>query len=643
MSASSIPTISRVPKGRAHWLAGYPAAFAVILLFFGIALSATTHNSATSDEGPHIGGGYIHWMRGDPRVHTENGYLSQAIAALPLLITRPNLPDTHSPEYLDAEPFALGRDLIYERGNDAARVLLLARAAIGVLAAVTALVTYAWSRRLFGPFGGMLSLMAFAFSPVVLAHGFVATSDMAVTCLCLLTLAAFWWMMHGVTAWRLLLSGTLLTGTLLAKMSGPLVIPVLVLMVIVRVLARAPLPVRLLRRERLLVSRGAKALAGILVLVAMVVVVDVLLWATYGFTYSAFKDVPANAGYTFFPASGWAFALQEPDLPIRLISFARDHKLLPEAFLYGYAFVDQTSRYHGVFVNGAFYPGGVLWFYPYVFVITTPIAILILIVVAAAIARRRYGLLRTDPSLLRAALYRVFPLLSFMMVYWLAALPSCRQASGPRHLLPAYPMLCIFLGVAAATIARRRVLKVVTALLALWLAAADAFVYPHYLSYFNEAVLGPRHGYEHLIDSAVDWGQDLPALADYLAAHNERHLPVYLAYLGCADPAYYGIRANPLPSFMPLPTEYDPSAIKPLAPGLYCMSVTMIHRIQRTQDVPGPMASRLSIRDLIHLCAYLEHRQPIAQAGYSINIYELTAEDLAAATRPAAGTDAFSE
>jgi hypothetical protein len=382
----------------------------------------------------------------------------------------------------------------------------------------------------------------------------------------------------------------------------------------------------------MLVSRGWRLLAGTLALLAIAAIVYFLLWATYGFTYSAFKDVPP--GYTFFPASGWAFALKEPDLPIRIIAFCRDHKLFPEAFLYGYAFVDQTSRYHGVFANGAFYPQGVLWFYPYVFFVTTPIAILIFIVVAGVIARHRYASLRGNSTALRGVFSATFPLLAFMVVYWAAALPNCRMASGPRHLLPAYPMLCIFLGIAAPSIARRRALKVLTGVLALWLAAADFFIYPHYLSYFNEAVGGPSHGYECLIDSAVDWGQDLPALADYLATQKPGHLPVYLSYLGCADPAYYGIHARPLPSYMPLPADSDPAQIKPLAPGLYCMSVTMIHRIQRTQDVTPEMLRVLSVQQLVHLCAYLEHRKPIAQAGYSINIYELTAADLAAATRP---------
>ena len=34
-------------------------------------------------------------------------------------------------------------------------------------------------------------------------------------------------------------------------------------------------------------------------------------------------------------------------------------------------------------------------------------------------------------------------------------------------------------------------------------------IHPHYLSYFNALAGGPEDGYNVLIDSNVDWGQDL--------------------------------------------------------------------------------------------------------------------------------------
>ncbi len=46
-----------------------------------------------------------------------------------------------------------------------------------------------------------------------------------------------------------------------------------------------------------------------------------------------------------------------------------------------------------------------------------------------------------------------------------------------------------------------------------WFVTSSLWIYPHSLSYFNESIGGPLNGPEHLLGSAVDWGQDLRYLA----------------------------------------------------------------------------------------------------------------------------------
>ena len=60
---------------------------------------------------------------------------------------------------------------------------------------------------------------------------------------------------------------------------------------------------------------------------------------------------------------------------------------------------------------------------------------------------------------------------------------------------------------------------------------------PDYIAYFNELAPGPPERY--LIDSDLDWGQDLGRLADTLKARGIRE--VALAYNGSADPRAVGI------------------------------------------------------------------------------------------------------
>ncbi len=48
-----------------------------------------------------------------------------------------------------------------------------------------------------------------------------------------------------------------------------------------------------------------------------------------------------------------------------------------------------------------------------------------------------------------------------------------------------------------------------------WFVISSLWVGPHWISYFNEAIGGPLNGPEHLLGSNVDWGQDLPYLAEW--------------------------------------------------------------------------------------------------------------------------------
>ena len=75
---------------------------------------------------------------------------------------------------------------------------------------------------------------------------------------------------------------------------------------------------------------------------------------------------------------------------------------------------------------------------------------------------------------------------------------------------------------------------------------------PDFLAYFNQLGGGPDQGHEHLVDSSLDWGQDLPGLKQWLdenGLQGPNHPPVYLAYFGRSFPSYYHIDAVDLPSF----------------------------------------------------------------------------------------------
>ena len=213
------------------------------------------------------------------------------------------------------------------------------------------------------------------------------------------------------------------------------------------------------------------------------------------------------------------------------------------------------------------------------------------------------------------------------------------------------------------------------ACLRLWQNDSILLTWPNYLSYFNVLAGGSRNGYRHLVDSSLDWGQDLPGLKKWLqqkGLDGQTRTPVYLSYFGTALPQYYGVQAIPLPSFL----EFSPHAFAPLKGGVYCVSATMLQGVVGGFSCPGPWTGEYESRyrstaDLLgrvaaadagsreelvrqagfpgpaefiaayeqfrfgRLCAFLRQREPDDEVGYSILIYRLTDEDVGRAQSPA--------
>jgi len=166
-----------------------------------------------------------------------------------------------------------------------------------------------------------------------------------------------------------------------------------------------------------------------------------------------------------------------------------------------------------------------------------------------------------------------------------------------RYVLPAFPFAFIAISrvCRAADLGHRRTCLLASLAFA-WSLQSSLFVYPHSLSYFNEAVGGPAGGHYHLGNSNVDWGQDLLYLKRWLQDHPEAH-PLSLAYdMPLIDPTIVGIQWSVTP--------------RAPQPGWHAASINLIHdRHQRYE--------------------YFLDFRPVGRAGHSIWIYHLTPEDVA--------------
>ena len=643
------PAPSRLPTG-------WGAAVALVLLWWVMAVSSVGQKSTTFDELAHLTAGYSYWLTGDFRLQPENGNLPQRWAALPLLLGHYRFPSLEQEAWRAADVFAMGYHFFYDSGNDLDALLRAGRATMAVLGIALGLLVYAWSRRLFGATGGIVSVALYAFCPTLLANGPLATSDIAAALFFTASAWAVWALLHAVSPGSVLAAALAVAGLCLSKMSGILVVPMALVLGGIRLADGRPLPVTL-RRAREIRARAGQLAVLVAAAAVQAAIVLVVVWAFYDFRYSGVR-VPAPDQ----PPLDWAGVLPAAGSLAPLIELARRHHLLPEAYLYGLAYMRKYAATRAAFLNGRHSWVGWPSFFPYSLVVKTPLWLLGLVLAGAAgaILRRPGGAAR-EPARVRRNLYRTAPLWVLLGVYWASAIASHLNI-GHRHLLPTYPAMLVLAGGLAVWLeAGGRAARLLIAAAALAYAVESALTWPNYLAYFNQLVGGPRHGYRHLVDSSLDWGQDLPGLARWLERNVPSGIPVYLSYFGTGNPDYYHIRAKRLPGFFDHWRQHE---WYPLTGGVYAVSATMLQSVYSL--VPGPWAmpyeqhyqealadlrriagtsdeaerqQRTSafLRDkfplfeqlrFARLCAFLRRREPDDNVGYSILIYRLSDQDV---------------
>ncbi len=200
------------------------AAICLILIFCLQAVLALPRLSATSDEAVHLASGYSYWQTRDFRMNPEHPPLAKLIAALPLLVIRPKL-DTSTDVWKTSSQYEFGTDFLYR--NNADRLLFWGRIAMVGLAALGAITTFLWSRELFGPVAALFAVGLYAFSPNLLAHGMLITTDVPVTVFSLLTLYLFWRQRERPDGRSSLAAGLALGLAMTSKYSGGL-LPLLI-------------------------------------------------------------------------------------------------------------------------------------------------------------------------------------------------------------------------------------------------------------------------------------------------------------------------------------------------------------------------------------------------------------------------------
>jgi 4-amino-4-deoxy-L-arabinose transferase-like glycosyltransferase len=501
------------------------ATAAALLLVAGGALSyaAALTESFTTDEPSHLTAGASYLATGDYRLNPEHPVLAKIWAALPLRFV------SHAAftKKLNGWSYGGTRQVALdwlERKNDGNRLLRPARAMmiplfVGLGAAV------GWTAyRLLGREAGLLALALVVFEPLLLAHGHYVTTDVPVALCVTLSLLSFAAFLRRPAATTFSATAVSLSAAALVKYSWVLVIPALVLMTAAAYL-----------RHR--TARPGGKFPWIR-LAALPAIVGAAIWAAYGFRFDPFRpgDPPAPAARSwqvefakgepppFSPVSrndAWqAVLLDNARNPrtgpsVTLVNLARQARLLPEAYLYGFTYATRNAESRRAYLHGQFSETGWRAYFPVAYLVKTPVPELLLLLAGTVALATRRARITGDPIL-------ALGVFTFPAVYAAAAVLTNLNI-GLRHMIPVYPALLVVASASTAW-ATSRAGRIGVFALAAGMAAVAAVSFPYYLGYFNELAGGWRGGHRWLVDSNLDWDQDFLRVRDYQRLHPQERL-----------------------------------------------------------------------------------------------------------------------
>ena len=617
-----------------------------------LAITSFWDDSLIVDEVPHIGAGYSYVVKQDLRLNPEHPPLAKILAGIPLLFL--NLKqDAFEAKSWQSDvngQWEFGRKLIYNSGNDADQIGHYAKLPMLLFFILAGILIFKWSRKLYGNSGGLIALTLFSFSPTILAHSrFVATDIPALFGIILGTYFFINYLQQN-TKKNFWLASIAFGLALLTKFSTFLLVPYFLIIALIWGLtgksvihplensrgdsSRAKAPTEKLFLSA--TSRGSRVgrmtdLPVVRTILIFIVGILIIVWPVYFLTTYNYPPARQKTDTTTLLQSYGNRTFADA------VIWASDKPVIRALAGYGLGLLMVNQRALGG--NTTYFLGEVSrsgWhsYFPLVYFIKEPLAwwglvILVIFTVIRHSARDGVGtffrVLYTKKTLFPGAsrdnfLNNYFPqfaMLLWLLIYWASSIFSNLNI-GVRHLLPTYPFAILLVSGQLSRIlhnlkkASRTVILISSFLILFllsWYVAESVKAHPHYLTYFNQTVGGPSGGYKYVVDSNLDWGQDLKRFSQWVKQKNISKIE--LDYFGWADPSYYLGNSYIWTNSQKYKNAED-FRVRNKADGWLAVSATFL------QGSQGPPDQFKPINYL-----WLKDYQPVITIGHSIFVYRI--------------------
>ena len=596
----------------------------IISVAVALAIISVWDDSLIVDEIPHIGAGYSYLVKQDLRLNPEHPPLAKDLAAIPLLFLKLKQTAFETKQWLSDVngQWEFGRKLIYNSENDADQITHFAKLPMFLFFILAAVLIFQWAKKLYGNGGALVALLLFSFSSTVLAHSRFVTTDLPALFGILFAAYFFVKYLQHSNHKNFWLTSIAFGIALLTKFSTFLLVPYFIILAFVWGLIKGQSAIHPLENSRA-ISRGSRVgrmtdWPVIKTILVFIVGILIIVWPVYLFNTYHYSPIKQKADTVSLLRSYGNRTFANP------VIWASDKPGLRALSSYGLGLLMVNQRAVGG--NTTYFLGKVSrfgwhYYFPVVYFIKEPLAWWGLALVAIITTISGFKSLNVE-TFKNVSWFKKhfseFAMLLWLAIYWGSSLYSNLNI-GVRHLLPTYPFAILLVSGQITAISHK--LKVLghkkqlrayglllTTLLG-WYTIENLKTWPHYLAYFNQTVGGSSGGYKYVVDSNLDWGQDLKRFGQWVRKND---IPkIELDYFGWADPAYYlGSTYERLDS-----QKYknaEDFRVRNQTNGWLAVSATFL------QGSQGPSDQYKPINYL-----WLKNHQPITTIGHSIFIYRI--------------------
>lgn len=570
----------------------------------------------------HMAAGLYSWQTHRFDVYSVNPPLVRTVATIPVVLCSP-IYDwlMYSPAPLHRSEWSLGSAFIKANPNSSKWYFSLARWTCIPFCFFGAYVCCCLANELYGKVPSICALALWTFSPLLLGWGATMCPDVAAAALAVATIYALRRWLHCPCWDRALIVGLALGLAVLTKFTLLIFYPLIPLL---WVLYRLPDYQQINSRQwfrELIQLPAVAALSVFIINVGYGFEGSFQQLGSYRFQSTMFSgcdsldDIPVEGANRF--AGTWTEVLFVP-LPADMFQGIDTQR---------YDFERGASSY----LRGQWADHGWWYYYLYALAVKEPLGAWYLfgLAIGATVFGRGFSVQWRDEMV--------------VLIPGLVILAFVSSQNGfsvhSRYVIPALPFMFIWASKVARVFVIRpftpgRLVMATTVILALtWSISSSLTIFPHSLSYFNElAVILPTSadqsyptpmgkndestlsavmsaGPRHLLQSNIDWGQDLFYLEEWYESHPDARL-IKVAYFGGFPLDGSKIKSTGYPpiGFDKDGDRKDPTTFGP-QPGWYALSVNEIYGRSRKYRY------------------FLDHFTPVAMAGYSIYIYHISSEE----------------